>query len=1042
MTMRVQDRLEHLRVAAQAAPVIACEAGLQSVLFLSFSDGRTRACVVIGRGADAGAAWQAAVAQLPRDSGALRWLRADWVTAADRTSWGQLRERLARTKRNYFRLGIALDGAFTHAFLETEINANAMFYGGRAEPCAKLNEGNFAIYAKRRHGLTAIDFADAAPVWTFSTAGAFVGEDGVLHPLEPTGRNGGRRRVAQLEPDALAQLIADGSAYLARQVSADGRFDYGWHPCFDRPIPAYNALRHASSAYAMLEAWEVTRDPVLMHAIQRALDMLTGQLIKPMELPGGGAAAFLVDEGAEIKLGGNAVCILALAKFEELTGDRSYRPLLRQLGEGILHMQDRDSGGFVHVLSHPSLEVKQPFRIIYYDGEAAFGLMRLYDLTGDARWLAAVERAFGHFVRAGHARAHDHWLAYAAEALTRHRPDDAWFRFGIDNIRDYLDFVANRITTFPTLLELITASERLVSRLRGDPMRHHLLEGLDLPAFYRALHIRARYLLNGHFWPELAMFFANPARIVGSFFIRHHGFRVRIDDVEHYLSGLIAYRQYLLERPVGHETDLPRGTSGWTAAGVARATAGRWVAPPPDGWTASGLSIFAPSFRPGDMVVARSGESIAGIAPPAIPTLPAPPAAILTSAPELLPSSTVPVLEVGDTGEAILALGRHARAQFMGKLVGVTGSAGKTTMVAMLGHALTPYGAVAQTRFNANLPHGIAWNLASTDWDTPHIVLELAIGRMRQNAELARPDVALFTNILPAHLEYHRDLATIARRKSAIFEGMTAGGIAVLNRDMNEWDAVRDHALARGLEILSYGRGADAAFRLLHYDAASGEVRAQTPTGELHYRLAARGAHMALNSLAVAATLTALGQEAAPGLDTLARFDSLEGRGAEWPLMLDGRRVTIIDDAYNANPGSMEAALRRLGDTRARGRVAVLGEMLELGPEAATYHTALAPLIEACGIRQVHTVGDLYAGFRARVDLCRHGLHVTHADLLGPELLAMFEDGDVILLKGSHGSLVHRIAARLRQLSRDQIDAFSMAPPIQPAKVAARGSQL
>lgn len=138
----------------------------------------------------------------------------------------------------------------------------------------------------------------------------------------------------------------------------------------------------------------------------------------------------------------------------------------------------------------------------------------------------------------------------------------------------------------------------------------------------------------------------------------------------------------------------------------------------------------------------------------------------------------------------------------------------------------------------------------------------------------------------------------------------------------------------------------------------------------------------------------------------------------------------------------MEAALRRLGDTSARGRVAVLGEMLELGPEAATYHAALAPLIEACGIPKVHTVGDLYAGFRAQVDFHRCGLHVAHADLLGPALPVTLEDGDVVLLKGSHGSQIHRIAAQLRQLSRDQTSAGSIGPSTQPASVAAKGAGL
>lgn len=1006
MSAPFEARLAALRHACAAAPAVQVEGEARVTLFLSWSDGTRRARVVAAQAASIDPAWREAIARLAQPSGAIRWLRADWVTACDPTDWRDLRARLARTKRNYFRLGVALDPRFEHAFLETEINANAMFHGGRAEPCAALNPGNFASYARRKYGLEALDLADDTPVWTFATAGAFVGADGVVNALEPTGRNAGRRRSGPLTPAGLDGLIARGSRYLAAQVGGDGRFHYGWHPCFDRPIAAYNALRHASSVYAMLEAWAVTRESVLLAAIHRALNYLTGTLIRSATLADGTPAAFLVEADGEAKLGGGGVCLLALCKHAELTGSSAYRTLLDRLAAGILAMQ-RPDGGFVHVLDYPALAVRDPFRIIYYDGEAAFGLMRLYDLTGDARWLRAVERAFDHFVAAGHARAHDHWLAYAAAALTRHRPDARWFKFALDNVSDHLDFVEHRITTFPTLLELMMASQQVIARLSDDPDHAGLLDGFDRERFDRALHARAHYLLNGHFWPELAMFFARPDRIEGSFFIRHHGFRVRIDDVEHYLSGLIAYRGWLAARV--------RPPAGWTANSVAAATGGDWTRAPAPAWRAGGLATHPGAFRPGDMVVARASDGGSGMSAAAIATLPTRPAAILTATPERFADGAIPVLRIARTDVAIHALGEHARARLQGRVIAVTGSVGKTTLVAMLAAALEPHGSVAQTRANANLPNGVAWNLASIPADTAHAVLELAIGRMRRNTALARPDIAIFTDIAPAHLDHHADLPTIARRKARIFEGMAAGGLAILNLDMPQVERVAAMAAVRGLRIAFYGTARAAAYRLAHYDPSSGHAVAQTPAGEYRYRLAPGCAHLARNSVAALAAIDLLGLDPAASLERLARFEPPAGRGNIFDLTLGERRLTIIDQSYNANPASMAAALLQLDAAPARRRIAVLGEMLELGPDRAAYHDALAAGIAASRIDEVHTLGDLYLGMRAALPPARRGVHATMLVDLDTALAPRLRDGDAVLVKGSHGGGIHGLIAMLRR---------------------------
>lgn len=1010
MSPALPPRLAALRAAIPDGEPMVTGGVRRHILFVSVTDGSRRATVTTIVAPTIDDAW-GRVADIVDTC---RWLRIDCIDAVEKTHWQALQARLKETKRGYFRLGIALDPDFDHAFLETELNANAMLYGGGQEVAAVLNPGNFHRYAAQRFPGFAPDFAGDRPVWLFTTRGAFVGEDGVVHPITAQALETGRRSVPALDPDSLFGLIDRGSRYLASQVQSDGRFHYGWHPCFDRAIPAYNSLRHASSTYAMLEALEVTGDSDLGDAIDRALTCLVNDLIRHETLPDGTRAAFLVDTGGEIKLGGNAVAILAIAKYVALSGDRSQIALLDALAEGIVHMQDSDDGSFVHVLHHPSLEVKQARRTIYYDGEAAFALMRLHALTGEARWLAAVEKAFGHFIAAQHWQAHDHWLGYAANELTQYRPESEYYRFGLDNVRDYLDFVRDRITTFPTLLELMTAAEKMVARLRTDPLHAPLLADLDLPAFYDAMHRRAQHLLNGHFWPELAMYFAAPAKIVGSFFIRHHAFRVRIDDVEHYLSGLVAYRAYLLatedDDALAGEAVADRTERGWNADNVVRATGGRWASPPPSDWSASGLITYAPEMRAGAMVAVREAEGNSGVPRAQLAALNHPPAALIVAEKEEPPAMPGMRLIVDRVGPAILRLGAFARARMTGKVFAVTGSAGKTTVTAMLADALGAFGAVGETRANANLPRGIAWNLASIPWDTPNIVLELAIGRMSANSRLARPHVAIFTNILPAHLEYHPDLATIAARKGRIFEGMAAADIAVLNRDMAEWECVHMAAKQRGLRIVHYGVSAGCDARLAGYDPATGEVRAELNGQAITYRLAAPGAHMALNSLAVLTAASAAGYAVEPVLTRLSAFRPLAGRGAEHRLQIDGRGIVLIDDAYNANPGSMEAAFAALGARRDGTRkLAVLGEMLELGPDAAAYHSALATSIADHDIGCAYAVGALYDGFWDALPAKHRGGRAASPVGLQDLLLRDLRDGDLLLVKGSHGSGMHRL---------------------------------
>ncbi len=243
-------------------------------------------------------------------------------------------------------------------------------------------------------------------------------------------------------------------------------------------------------------------------------------------------------------MGQNASLVFAICEFLKTDNSKNeYLKVAQEVAKGIIKMIDLKKGETVHVLNYPDFSIKERKRVVYYDGEAALSLLRLYQLDHNIEWLCAVKQMFEYFIDNKYWKYHDHWLGYCTNELVKIEPKEKYYRFGIQNVSSYLDYIKMRETTYPTFLEMLMATYHTIENAKCKGYQYLIDELINEELFIETIHTRANYERTGFFYPEVAMYFKNPGRILNSFFIKHHGYRVRIDDIEHYISGYVQYQK-------------------------------------------------------------------------------------------------------------------------------------------------------------------------------------------------------------------------------------------------------------------------------------------------------------------------------------------------------------------------------------------------------------------------------------------------------------------------------------------------------------------
>ena len=454
-------------------------------------------------------------------------------------------------------------------------------------------------------------------------------------------------------------------------------------------------------------------------------------------------------------------------------------------------------------------------------------------------------------------------------------------------------------------------------------------------------------------------------------------------------------------------------TALWSAHDMLEATGGSMATP----FDASGVSIDTRTLAVGDLFVALLGENGDGHDHVA--------KALAAGAAGAMVQRDVQdagsLLRVDDTLAGLHRLGGYARSRFTGRLVAVTGSVGKTTTKEMLRTILGAFGRTHAAVASYNNHWGLPLTLARIPLDAEFCVAEIGMnhpGEIAPLARLARPHVAIITAIEKAHIGFLGSIEAIADEKAAILRGLEPDGVAILPADSPQFPRLRD--AAHGARIVTFGTAPSANVRLIDIatDPDGSDIVAEIDGSALRFRLNAPGMHMAMNALAaLAAAIQLTGFPAemhvrvARALET---FAPIIGRGARRRIAVPGGAALLLDESYNGNPASMRAALDVLKLQPAKRRVAVLGDMLELGTHSAAEHRALAADV-AASADILLACGPMMRELFAAVPKALRAAHTDDSASLAPILARSAAPGDAILIKGSLGSRMKLVVNALEQ---------------------------
>lgn len=370
------------------------------------------------------------------------------------------------------------------------------------------------------------------------------------------------------------------------------------------------------------------------------------------------------------------------------------------------------------------------------------------------------------------------------------------------------------------------------------------------------------------------------------------------------------------------------------------------------------------------------------------------------------------LIRVENTLDALLKLADYKRNSSNAQFIGITGSVGKTSTKEILGDLLSNFGTCFFSKGNYNNNLGVPLSLCSIPHDTKFCVIEMGMNAKNEISYLSKmtkPHIAVITHVAEAHLEFFNSVEEICFAKCEIFDGLIAGGVAIINRDNKFYDLQHKLALERNVtKIFSFGEHQDSDCRLISYSRKDDYAEAEYLIDKIQYRTVNHiyGKHQALNIAAVLLVIREMGLDLRKATEVLPNIKPINGRGVVKNILINNKHLSIIDDAYNANPASMKSAIDNLAFFK-NDKVAVLADMYELGNNAAEFHKNLMkPLLDA-GVKKLFTVGALMKYLHNDVKDKIEAYHFNEAnDKAFSEIENKLKDNETLLVKGSNGTKI------------------------------------